>query len=93
VPDRYTDRIKEYCEKAGIGIPAGFYRHPANRFAIIDVGNTPPKLIAKTWFKKEDVVYYIKNLSQSAKLRILDFKEREELRCESDEKLVRQNEF
>lgn len=93
MPESYTDRIKEYCEQTGIEIPAGFYRHSASRYAVIDIGATPPRLIAKTWFKQEDVVYYIKNLSQNANLRILDFKERQELRYHSGEKLVRESEF
>jgi len=93
VPERYTDKIKEYCEQTGIEIPAGFYRHPANRYAAVDISASPPRLIAKTWFKQEDVVYYATHLAQNVKLRFLDFKERQELRYSNDGKLVRESEF
>ena len=90
---RYTDRVRECCESSGIEIPAGFYRHPASRYVAIEIGTTPPKLIAKTWFKQEDVIYYITHLSTGKPLRLLDFKERYELRYLAEGKLVREKEF
>jgi hypothetical protein len=57
-----------------------------SRYVIIRTHLSPPKLIAKTWFKRADVVYYIEHflapelgeaLPQS--IRILDFQEGEEL--------------
>lgn len=81
--EKYTDRIKEYCESTGVEIPVGFYRHPASRYVVIDLECTPPKLVAKTWFKQEDVVYYLQNISPDKVVKILDFKERHELSYQS----------
>ncbi len=87
--EKFSDRIKQYCEASGIDIPPGFYRHSASRYAAIDMGCAPPKLIAKTWFNQEDVVYYLKNLAAGKNIRILDFKDREELVFEGGERLKR----
>jgi hypothetical protein len=91
--EKYTDRIKEYCEAVGIDIPAGFYRHSASRYAAIDLESSPPKLVAKTWFNQEDVVYYLKNLASGKTMRILDFKDRKELIYEGGERLKHGAEF
>ena len=91
--EKFTDRIKEYCEACGIEIPVGFYRHAASRYVAIDIEASPPKLVAKTWFKQEDVIYYLKNLTAGKKMRILDFKEREELLFEGGEGLRRGDAF
>ena len=90
---RYAEKIKQYCETHGIEIPLGFYRHPASRYAAVDQGATPPKLVAKTWLKHEDVVYYLTHLAQGKRLTLLDFKERCELRFNGKETLDRTNEF
>lgn len=79
MPERYTDRIKSYCEAEGIEIPSGFFRHPASRYVAIEIGGQPPRLVAKTWFKKEDLVYYLDHLAPGRTFRLLDFKERQEL--------------
>lgn len=79
MPQRYTDRIKAYCESNGIVIPPGFFRHPASQYAAIDVGSSPPRLIAKTWFKQEDLAYYLEHLAGGRALKLLDFKEHQEL--------------
>lgn len=76
MPEKYKDKIETYCKEVGIEIPVGFHRHSASRYAAVDLESTPPKLIAKTWFKQEDVVYYLANLSTGRRMRILDFKER-----------------
>jgi hypothetical protein len=91
--EKYTDRIKEYCEVVGIEIPAGFYRHSASRYAVIDTGPVPPKLVAKTWFNQEDVVYYLKNMAGGRQVRILDFKDRQELVLDGGERLKRGSQF
>jgi len=75
----YKERIKAYCEANGIEIPVGFHRHPASRYAAIDLESTPPKLVAKTWFNQEDAVYFLKNLVAGKNMRVLDFKDRFEL--------------
>ena len=84
--EKYTDRIKAFCEGAGIEIPIGFYRHSASRYVVIDTECSPQKLVAKTWFKQEDVVYYLKNLDTGKRVRILDFKDRKELIFEGGER-------
>jgi hypothetical protein len=55
---KYTGRINSYCDAQGIGIPRVFYRHPAAQYAITYTDCTPPRLVARTWFKQTDVVYY-----------------------------------
>jgi hypothetical protein len=85
--EKYTDRIKEYCESSGVEIPAGFYRHSASRYVVIDLEATPPKLVAKTWFNQEDVLYYLQNLAAGKSVKILDFKDRQELSLENSKTL------
>jgi hypothetical protein len=77
--ERYSKRIREYCQSAGIDIPAGFNRQPASRYAVIDLEATPPKLVARTWFKVEDVSYFLANLAADRRVRVLDFKDHIEL--------------
>ena len=79
VAEKYTDRIKTYCEEAGIEIPPGFFRHPASRYVAIQKDLTPPRLVAKTWFNQEDLVYYLVHFGVGRRYKLLDFKERQEL--------------
>ncbi|WP_147309367.1 hypothetical protein [Xanthomonas campestris] len=72
----YKDRIVAYCMDVGVRIPSGFHRHSANRYASVDLEQIPPKLIAKTWFNREDVAYYLSNLATGRPMRVLDFKDR-----------------
>lgn len=76
---RYTKVIESYCTAKGYQIPSGFYRHPASRYAIVNFRTNPPKLVAKTWFNKEDVAYYINNSDSPEKLKVYDFHENHEL--------------
>lgn len=71
--ERFGTRIKRYCEAHGIAIPAGFARHPPNRYAVIDLNCNPPKLVARTWFKQEDLLHYVARHPAPAQLRLLDF--------------------
>jgi hypothetical protein len=91
--EKFADRIKVYCDASGVEMPVGFYRHPASRYFAIDMELLRPKLVAKTWFNQEDLVYYLKNLAQGKKMRILDFKERRELYFEGGETLKHGREF
>ena len=91
--EKFTKQIEKFCEKEGINIPSGFYRHSASRYAAIDLDANPNKLIAKTWFNKEDVIYYLKNMAAEKSLRILDFKERHELALSESGKLTNGNAF
>jgi hypothetical protein len=86
MPKKYVRLIGDYCAREGIAVPPGFARLTPSRYVIIRTHLSPPKLIAKTWFKTADVVYYIEHflmpelgeaLPQS--IRILDFQEGEEM--------------
>jgi len=83
---KYTEIIEDYCTANGYSIPSGFYRRPASHLAIIRTDSSPHKLVAMTWFKKEDVVYYIEHMnlpggnpSLRRPVRVFDFKNGEEL--------------
>jgi hypothetical protein len=80
MPDSYKQRIEEYCRTQGIEIPVGFYRHAGSRYEVIDMDSFPPKLLARRWSVKEDVAYYLNNLADGRRVRILDFKLRVELK-------------
>ena len=79
----YKKLIEEYCKQHEVLIPAGFYRLSACQFAIIRLDKSPSKLIALTWFKKTDLLYFLKNQLQSefedpenmnSAIKIIDFK-------------------
>jgi hypothetical protein len=91
--NHYQDRIEEYCKAHGVDIPVGFYRHAGSRYAAIDMDSNPPKLIARRWFKHEDVVYYLRNLAPGKRMRILDFKDRVELLYDGGSRLQRGHPF
>jgi hypothetical protein len=86
--ERYSEKIRRYCETNGISIPIGFDRHPASRYAIVELTN-PAKLVARTWFNQSDVIYYLKGRTDTSPLRILDFKECHELAHEGGSTLKR----
>jgi hypothetical protein len=79
VAEKYSDRIKHYCEEHGVEIPVGFFRHPASRYVAIRTDLMPPRLVAKTWFNQDDLVYYLAHLCLREGYRLLDFKDRQEL--------------
>jgi hypothetical protein len=100
MPRKYERLIGDYCAREGISVPPGFARHTPSRYAIVRTHPPPPKLIAKTWFKTADVLYYIEHflapelgeaLSQS--IRILDFQEGEELAYRGGQRLNRVSSF
>jgi hypothetical protein len=70
--ERYSDRIRQHCERRGVAIPIGFDRHSASRYAIIELGE-PPRLVARTWFKVVDLIYYLDRAADVPR-QILDFK-------------------
>ena len=86
---KYSQLIKAYCEKEGIEIPIGFKRGPANHLAIIREDSNPPKLVAKTYFNKADVKYYIKHTLTELLVDelgyfpalVIDFKENQKFKC------------
>ncbi len=79
---KYSKLINEYCSKEGIYVPPGFKRHTASHFAVFRFDGEKPKLVAKTFFTKEDLEYYIKTnlcgLEKDCKgnlpARVIDFK-------------------
>ena len=100
MPTKYERLIGDYCAQHGIAVPGGFARLTHSRYVIVRTHLTPPKLIAKTWFKTADVVYYIEHfllpelgetLSQS--VRILDFQDGEELAYTGGKRLARVSTF
>src|SRR5947199_10437 len=93
---KYRRLIEDYCARHGVSIPPGFAQGTSQRYAIIRTHLAPPKLIARTWFSMADVIYYIEHfilpelgeaLSQS--IRILDFKDGEELAYTAGKRLDR----
>jgi hypothetical protein len=85
---RYTDRIREFCSANGIVVPVGFGRHPASRYAVTELTD-PPKLIARTWFNQDDVIYYFEHRAANGEqYRILDFIEQRKLRFNGSKSLT-----
>lgn len=80
---KYTKIIYEFCQKEGIDIPIGFGRNSASHLVVIRYDLERPKLIAKTFFKKEDLHYYIstylmdlpRNGDGLIPAKVVDFKE------------------
>ena len=100
MPRKYERLIGDYCAREGIAVPPGFARLTPSRYVIIRTHVSPSKIIAKTWFKTADVLYYIEHflipelgeaLPQS--IRILDFQEGEELTYRGGQRLDRVSSF
>ncbi|RZI74932.1 MAG: hypothetical protein EOP80_09725 [Variovorax sp.] len=77
--ERYKSSIEKYCSEMGIEIPVGFERHPAGRFAAIDLDQAPPRLVAITWSKEAEAISYLQTLDPACRMRVLDFKDRCEM--------------
>jgi len=84
MPTKYERLIGDYCTAHGVEVPAGFARLTPSQYAIIRTHLTPPKLIAKTWFKTADLLYYIEHFflpelgtALGDSIRILDFNDGE----------------
>ena len=71
--ERYSDRIRRYCQQHGISIPIGFGRHSASRYVVVELSEQP-KLVARTWFNVADLIHYLDRASDVPR-QILDFKE------------------
>lgn len=96
MPTKYQRLIGEYCSQNGIAVPPGFARGTPNRYVIVRTHLVPSKLIAKTWFNTTDVIYYIEHFllpelgdGLSRSVRILDFKEGEELSYTGGKRLAK----
>ena len=88
---KYSELIESYCRESAIEIPAGFYRHSASHIAVIRLDLENPKLVAKTFFKKADLNYYLKNLVlESTEIdqiaKVIDFKNSKEYSVGKDRK-------
>jgi hypothetical protein len=93
-------QIELHCAEYGITIPGGFGRNTPSRYAIIRRDTGIPKLVAKTWFKHEDIAYYVQNtlipeLGSDFHLAvdILDFKDGHRLRYNGSNRLLVENRF
>jgi hypothetical protein len=87
MPPKYKSLILDYCTKQSIAVPAGFGRNTPARYAVIRTDQTPPKLVATTWLKQEDVIYYFEHfllpqigIEVAATIPVLDFKEERKFR-------------
>jgi hypothetical protein len=86
---KYSQLIQEYCEKEHVEIPVGFKRGSANHLAIIRRDSNPSKLVAKTYFNKTDIKYYIKHTLAELPADelgyfpalVIDFKENQIFKC------------
>lgn len=72
---RYRHHIEHFCQARGIDIPSSFYRLSTSRYAAIDESTVPSRLVAKTWFNKESLSYYLSGLARPDTLRAFDFHE------------------
>ena len=100
MPKKYERLIGDYCAREGIAVTPGFARHTPGRYVIIRTHLSPAKLVANTWFKMADVVYYIEHFLASElgealpqSIRILDFQEGEELAYRGGPRLDRVSSF
>ena len=91
---KYHDLITDYCVARGISVPAGFGRNTPSRYAIVRAHLAPPKLVATTWFKVADVLYYIEHHlapesgeTLTASIQILDLQAGELLAYHGGERL------
>ena len=93
---KYSKHILEYCEKEDVLVPPGFLRHSASHLAVIRLDGEKPKLVAKTFFKREDLMYYISSnlvgLVQDSDgnlpATIIDFKENKNYKVSESGSLV-----
>ena len=93
-------RIEAYCKANGVVIPGAFARLTPSRYAVIRGDSGEPKLVAKTWFKQEDVCYYVRNTliaelgaDFEKSTEILDFKENRRMKYTGSSRLVADEAF
>ncbi|RYV02055.1 hypothetical protein SOPP22_10790 [Shewanella sp. OPT22] len=89
---KYSKIILDFCEKNEIYVPVGFKRHSASHLAVIKFDGENRKLVAKTFFKSEDLKYYVSNslLADSEGdivVTVIDFKELNEYKVTSSGQL------
>ena len=76
---RYASQVKAYCEDHGIEIPPGFSRHPAARYAAINLDTAPQRLVAATWANQKKVIDYLSRFGEGKQYRLLDLEDLQEL--------------
>lgn len=78
---KLSQKIEQYCSENGIEVPAGFYRRSASRYAVVvqESKENGWKLVARTWFKVADVIYYLDNFTGGKPYQVFDFKEMQSL--------------
>ena len=78
---KLSQTIEQYCLENGIEVPAGFYRRSASRYAVVvqEIEENGWKLVARTWFKVADVMYYLDNMNGGKPYQVFDFKEMQSL--------------
>jgi hypothetical protein len=92
----YRRLILDYCAEHSVVVPAGFGRNTPCRYVVVRNDQTPPKLVATTWLKKEDVVYYFVHYlipqiggAAASAIHILDFKDMSSLRYSGGSRLLK----
>ena len=70
--------IEIYCDSENIDIPSGFYRRSPGHLAVIKKKQNEWQLVATTWTKTADVIYYLMH-NEGSDCRIFDFKKGLEL--------------
>ena len=90
----YKKLILDHCAKHSIAVPPGFGRNTPCRYAAVRTDQTPPKLVATTWLKQEDVVYYFEHFlipqiggAAAEAIPVWDFKEMKDLRYSGSSRL------
>ncbi len=81
---KYAERIREWCAENGVEVPAGFGRRAPSHLAVVRHDRPAHQLVATTWFKTADVLYYldlqIATGADDDDFQILDFKNNSQLR-------------
>ena len=84
---KYSSLIGEYCQRHGVSLPAGFGRRAASRYAVVLVDGADLSLVATTWHKQADVIYYLEKFAAGKDVRVLDFKDSVELEKDDSRRL------
>ena len=75
---KYELLILEWCKNNSVTVPTGFGRNTPGNFAVVKEAADGRKLVATTWSKIKDVLYYVENLLLTTEpkcgFEVLDFK-------------------
>lgn len=74
---KFSNRIEAFCSARDIDMPPGFFRRAASRYAVVvrAGGGQTAKLVARTWDKVADVLYYLDHHAPDGPHEIYDFKD------------------